>query len=132
MSEYADKELIQAVNDLVYALDNVQIIINRFPSLGIDVSGVQILGGDHNVFLQNGIDEVAELMNRKVKDHEDPFARRKTFDYSWTTFTQYPKKTEVIYARRKSPVGGTATINGKTQIYTEEEIEQARKDGTLG
>lgn len=132
MSEYADKELIQAVNDLVYALDNVQIIINRFPSLGIDVSGVQILGGDHNVFLQNGIDEVAELMNRKVKDHADPFARRKTFDYSWTTFTQYPKKTEVIYARRKSPVGGTATINGKTQIYTEEEIEQARKDGTLG
>lgn len=132
MSEYADKELIQAVNDLVYALDNVQIIINRFPSLGIDVSGVQILGGDHNVFLQNGIDEVAELMNRKVKDHADPFARRKTFDYSWTTFTQYPKKTEVIYARRKSPLGGTATINGKTQIYTEEEIEQARKDGTLG
>ena len=132
MSEYADKELIQAVNDLVYALDNVQIIINRFPSLGIDVSGVQILGGDHNVFLQNGIDEVAELMNRKVKDHADPFARRKTFDYSWTTFTQYPKKTEVIYARRKSPVGGTDTINGKTQIYTEEEIEQARKDGTLG
>lgn len=132
MSEHADKELIQAVNDLVYALDKVHIIMNRFPSLGIDVSGVQILGGKHEVFLKNGVEETAELMNRKVKNHTEAWARRKTFDYSWTTFTQYPEKTEFIYARRKSPIGGTATINGKTQIYTEAEIEQARKDGTLG
>lgn len=132
MSEHADKKLINAVKELSRAISDLQIAMNHFPDLGITVSGVQLIEGRHEVFLRNGIEETAALMNRKVKDHTDPWARRKTFDYDWIEFTQYPVKTEYKYKPRRSPVGGTATINGKTQIYTEAEIEQARKDGTLG
>jgi hypothetical protein len=132
MSEHADRELIRAIRDLVHKMSDLQIIMNRFPDLGITVWSVDLRNGDHQVIFDNGLDEVAELINRNLKILDKDLTPRREVAFNGCKFVQYPRQKNYEYMPRRSPCGGTATINGKTQIYTEAEIEKAREEGTLG
>ncbi len=91
------KELAQMVDQLVAALENVQIAADNLrESYGVTVIDASIFG-QHKIHIDNGIDALAHVLDRKAISN-DKHAIMKEFVYSGVRIVQFANKGSTDFA----------------------------------